>query len=134
MKCRCLVADERDVQGDHEPKSDYPSPLFHAAPRAKTGKILIASLVLTGALLANPAAAQQSSDLDVLLDACRTHDGGLPEATCQCIAKGLTKQELATYRQLVAARRGNDSDWSAFERKNSSFIRKFDDTVKRCQR
>ncbi len=103
-----------------------------------TGKFLIAFLVLAGALLAQPAAAQQpaqpSTDLDVLLDACRTHDGGLPEATCQCIAKSLTKQELATYRQLVAARRGNDSDWSAFERKNSSFIRKFDDTVKRCQR
>ena len=98
-----------------------------------SGKFLIASLVLTGALLAHPAAAQQPSDLDVLLDACRTHDGGLPEQSCQCIAKGLTKQELATYRQLIAARRGSDSDWSAFERKNAPFIRKFDDTVKRCQ-
>lgn len=98
-----------------------------------TGKFLIASLVLAGALLAHPAASQQGSDLDVLLDACRTHDGGLPEAACQCIAKGLTKQDLATYRQLVAARRGNDANWSAFERKNNSFIRKFDDTVKRCQ-
>lgn len=98
-----------------------------------SGKILFATILLGTAALFQPAMAQQPSDLDILLDACRTHDGGLPEPVCQCIAKGLSRQELASYRQLVAARRGSDSEWAAFERKNVPFIRKFDDTVKRCR-
>lgn len=101
-----------------------------------SGTTLSATILLAAALLQPAMAqqpAQQPSDLDILLDACRTHDGGLPEPACQCIAKGLNRQELGTYRQLVAARRGSDSEWTAFERRNASFIRKFDDIVKRCR-
>jgi hypothetical protein len=100
---------------------------------ARAAAITALLTALPALLAALPVAGARADDVGVLLDACRTHDGGLPEPVCQCIAAGLSKAELATYVQLAKARQGSDSQAIAFERKNQPFIRKFDTLVRSCR-
>jgi len=80
-------------------------------------------------LLGAPAFAD---DMDTLMKGCRSNDGGLPEPVCRCIAAKMTKQDLATYAQLVKARMGTSAQAEAFERKNAPFLNKYYGVVDRC--